>query len=181
MELRAPEDGLVIVRDHWNRSEARPFQVGDTVWVGLAVVSLPTLSSLGVEALLPEVDLGRVQPGQRVRCIPDAYPGRTLSGTVSSVAEAALVERDRSGYPVRIALDERPEWLSPGMSIRAEVVRRSWERVLSVPRAAVEQEEETSWVRLHGGDRAEVELEACLATECLLAEGLEEGARVALR
>jgi multidrug resistance efflux pump len=181
-ELRAPEDGLVIVRPHWNNREGRPFQVGDTVWVGLAVVSLPALASLEVAALLPEVDLGRVSVGQAVRCVPDSFPGRVLSGEVRAVGEASVEEASRSGYPVRIALDERPDWLRPGMSVRAEVVRQRWERALTVPRGAVSQDGDgESLVRLADGRRVPVELEACLATECLVASGLEEGAHVAFR
>lgn len=178
-ELRAPEDGLVVVRPHYNRSEGRPLQEGDTVWVGLPVVALPVLDTLGVEALLPEVDLGLVEVGQTARCVPDAFPDRVLTGTVRAVAEAAVVERDRSGYPVRIDLDERPRWLRPGMSVRAEILRQRWDNALAVPRSAVEIGDEASFVRLADGRRVEVQLDACLATECLVASGLEEGARVA--
>jgi multidrug resistance efflux pump len=178
-ELRAPEDGLVLVQPNWNQ-QGRPLQAGDAVWPGLNVVSLPILANLEVQALLPELDLGRVRAGQRVRCVPDAFPERVLEGTVRSVGEAAVTEWGRSGYPVYVALDERPDWLRHGMSVRAAVVRQRWERALSVPRAAVEWRGEASSVRLNDGRRVPVELEECLATECLVASGLEEGTHVAL-
>src|SRR5262245_45515068 len=70
--LRAPRDGIVVVRDHpW---EGRKLQEGDGVWVGFPLAQLPEMSSLRVEADLADVDDGRIGAGMPATVILDAYP-----------------------------------------------------------------------------------------------------------
>jgi multidrug resistance efflux pump len=56
--LRAPRDGIVVVKDHqW---EGRKLQSGDPVWVGFPIVLLPDLATMRVNASLADVDDGKV-------------------------------------------------------------------------------------------------------------------------
>ena len=66
----------MVVRDHpW---EGRRLQEGDGVWVGLPLAQLPELSSLRIEADLPDVDDGRIGAGMPATIILDAYPSLTF-------------------------------------------------------------------------------------------------------
>jgi multidrug efflux pump subunit AcrA (membrane-fusion protein) len=174
--VRAPRNGVFVLRDHWDAREGRRFRVGDSVWVGLTVGSLPDLGQFEVRARLAPVDDGRVVPGQRARCLLDTYPDEALGCQVESVGSVADVA-DPAGFDVRLSLSQSAEArLRPGMSVRVEVQRRSWPRALHVARDALRHDEAGAFVRLASGARRDVRIEACTPQVCVLTAGVEEGA-----
>ena len=68
-----------------NRREGRKYQVGDNVWVGLAVMRIPDLNAMKVVAKLSDVDDGRIARGMRANCTLDIDPDRTFAGTVTEI------------------------------------------------------------------------------------------------
>src|SRR5262245_56414040 len=133
-------------------------------------------------AYLPEVDDGRVKPGQSARVVLEADLGRCFKGKVEEVAAVAQDARFLGGFKVRISLDETdPKVMRPGLSARAEVVRRTFENALVVAREAVERGPKGYVARRPGGAAPlEVRVAACLPRECVIEQGLDEGSRVSL-
>lgn len=186
LTLEAPTDGVLVVEEH--PREGRKLQIGDNVWVGLAVMRIPDLTTLGVEAVLSDVDEGRVEPGMDVTVTPDAFPDMRLPGRVEEVSPVA---REIEGAPllryfaVQIALDPDVEIdrerLRPGMSVKAEVTGPVRDDVLLVPRTAVDVSAQEPRVRLADGRLAAVRLGPCNPTHCVVEDGLEAGQRLARR
>lgn len=183
LTLRAPRAGMVLVGDHpW---EGRKLQVGDSVWVGMTVATLPDLSSMLVRANLSDVDDGRIQPGMKVLCTLDAYPDRVYEGRIADVSPVARESR-RSPllryFPVRIELDHSdPQRMRPGMSVRVEVMGPEVKDALLVPRAALDVSAGGPRALLASGGAAPVKLGACGALECVVQSGLAEGTRLRAR
>ncbi|MFP3939817.1 MAG: HlyD family secretion protein [Thermoanaerobaculia bacterium] len=186
LTLTAPEDGIFLMGRHpW---EDRKFQEGDTVWVGLSVGTLPDLSSLMVDARLPDVDDGSLAPGMPAEVTLDTHPGETYPGTVREVAPVAQDEDDSLRRFFRAAVDlERtdPDRMIPGMSARVEVIVERRPECLLVPRAALATPPPTAAggpgrVALAGGGHAEVVLGPCNEVDCVVEEGLDAGTRLAL-
>ncbi|MEO1365733.1 MAG: efflux RND transporter periplasmic adaptor subunit [Acidobacteriota bacterium] len=179
LTLKAPRDGIVLVT--LNRREGRPFQTGDNAWPGLAVVTLPNLESLRVEAQLFDVDDGRVRPGQAVTATLDAFPDWQIGGVVHSVDPIAD-ETDRSStrrrFRVDIALDDvDPARMRPGMSVKVDV-RGAPREALLVPRRALDFRGGAPRLQLAGGDAVEVALGECTHRRCEVTSGVEAGARL---
>jgi len=177
LTLRAPRAGLVLIGEHpW---EGRRLQVGDNVWAGMPVASLPDLSSLRVEADLSDVDDGKVRPGMRVACILDAYPDRTFAGTVAEISPVARESRRSPllrSFPVLIRLDRPdPEHMRPGMSVRVEVAGAERAGALLVPRGAIDWSAPQPRARLASGGLAALRLGECSPSDCVLLSGLKEG------
>lgn len=178
LEMLAPRDGVVL--RHENRQEAlRPYEIGDSVWPGLTVASLPSLATLMVEAALYDVDDGRVGPGQRVTARLDAYPERTYSGRVRSVDALAEVAGTRSSRRVfRVLVDLEtldPERMRPGMSVKLEVFGAAQASVLLVPRPAISWHQGEATIIDPSGRRAPIEVEYCAPAVCVATDGVEEG------
>jgi HlyD family secretion protein len=180
LSLHAPRAGIVLLGRAPN--EDRPLQVGDNLWAGWRVASIPDLASMEVVAYLPEVDEGRVAPGQPARVVLDAHRGRSFDGRVEEIAAVAQDVRYTSGFKVRVSLaSPDPALLRPGLSARVEVVRRVFPDALLVPRRALLRDGSQVHVRPAGpGDPVPVEIAACLALECVVSRGLSEGDRVAV-
>lgn len=175
--LTAPRDGVVVVGDHpW---EGRKLQMGDTVWPGLTVAKLPDLGSMVVEAVLSDVDDGRVRPGMTARCLVDAWPERPLEAQVLSVSPVAREPEHQSMrrfFSVVLTLPAVGlEDLRPGLSVKADVLVARHEDALLAPRAALDTSTEPARAWLRSGEAVDVELGACDAQRCVVLAGLSEG------
>ncbi|CAH1661541.1 Membrane fusion component of tripartite multidrug resistance system [Hyphomicrobiales bacterium] len=128
-QIKAPVSGVV---------GNRAVQVGKLVAVGERLAAIVPLDAVYVDANYKETQLNRLKPGQPVAITIDAYPGRTFTGEVASIAPASgalfslLPPENATGnftkivqrVPVRIRFS--PEALSdhvlrPGMSVVATV------------------------------------------------------------
>jgi HlyD family secretion protein len=185
MSVRAPRGGVFLVSNFWQWGPEGPrkLQPGDTVWPGFGVAAIPDPSAMEVAATLSEVDHGRVVAGMKVRCILDTYPDRTFEGRVEEVRAVAAEPRRMaggassvSGFPVLISLARTDPVMRPGLSVRVEVVRRSWPHALTVPRQAVRFERDTAMVVRKGqAGSTPVRIAGCTPLECIVESGLAEG------
>jgi multidrug efflux pump subunit AcrA (membrane-fusion protein) len=180
LSLVAPKKGIAILGR--SNQEDRPLQVGDVVWPGMRVVSLPDLNAMEVIAFLPEVDDGRVTAGQEVRVFLETDLGRSFRGRIEKVAAVAQDARYAGGFRVKVSLEETdPTIMRPGLSARVEVVRRVFKDALIVPRKALVRKGSELHVRRAGGGSTPIRVSGCLPLECVVETGLSEGDRVALR
>jgi HlyD family secretion protein len=178
--LRAPRDGLFVVAE--NFGEGRKFQIGDSAWTGLSVANIPDLSEMQVEAMLNDVDDGRVKIGDRAECTMDAYPELPLNCEIVSmtpIAQEAGRRSLRRAFRVVVDLERTdPERMRPGMSVRVDVEAFHVPQVLLAPRGGLDLETEPQVAFLRGGGRAEVTIGACNAMDCVVHDGLSEGDRL---
>ena len=190
MSLVAPKAGIFLVGNFWQWGPEGPrkLQPGDTVWPGYPVGTIPDPTEMEVQAALAESDHGRIAPGMKARCVLDTYPDRVFEGRLEEVGSVAresggrgwFASATKPGFPVRVSLARTDPLMRPGLSVRVEVVRGSWEGVRSVPRGAVRFEKEGPVVRRREGGAAKVRLTACTPVECVVESGLAEGDRVSL-
>ncbi len=180
LTLAAPRGGLVLIGRHpW---EDREMREGDSVWVGMAVASLPDLSTLGVRARLADVDDGRIAPGMAATCTLDAYPREALPCRIEEIStlagEAAKGARLRRAFAVRVSLARAdPKRMLPGMSVRVDVCGTG-RRGLIAPRAGLDLGSNPPLARLAGGGEKRVRVGACGPFDCQVLEGLAAGERL---
>jgi HlyD family secretion protein len=180
--VTAPRQGILMVNRHFRWDLDRTFQVGDNVWPGIPVATLPDLREMEVAATLSQVDHGRIAAGMAARVVIDTFPGRVFAGRIEEVGAVAPEVRDRAGFPVRIALEKTdPAVMRPGLSVRVEAIRTKWPAALTVPRGAVTFEREEAFVEGSGlAGRRKVKLLGCTPVVCAIGSGLEEGDHVGL-
>lgn len=129
--IRSPVDGVVIAR---NVSEGQTVVASMTAQVLFQIAT--DLSTIQVEASIPEADIGNIKLGQRVTFTVDAFE-QTFTGTVSQIRMAAVTVQNVVTYPVVIRADNPDQKLFPSMTadIVCEVARR--ENILKIPNAAL--------------------------------------------
>jgi multidrug efflux pump subunit AcrA (membrane-fusion protein) len=177
LTLRAPRDGILVVAE--NRREGRKFQTGDNAFVGLPLASIPELTSMQVEALLSDVDDGKIAPGMRALCVLDTYPEESFDGEVVEITPVAKEqgrESRRRAFRTVIRLHgSDPARMRPGMSVRIEVLPPPREDVLLVPRETLDFSGEQPRALLSDGSSVEVRLGPCNPFHCVAEDGLAEG------
>ncbi|HXH90165.1 MAG TPA: efflux RND transporter periplasmic adaptor subunit [Thermoanaerobaculia bacterium] len=175
--LRAPKNGIVVIRDHpW---EGRKLQEGDGVFVGWTLAQFPEMQSLRVEADLADVDDGRIGAGMPATIVIDAYPGMSFPGrvtSISAVAQEASRTSLKRAFRVLVALDKLDSSrMRPGLSSRVIVHAMLQRDALLVPRAALDFAGAKPRVHLATGKSVDIILGACNAQECVVKSGLTEG------
>jgi HlyD family secretion protein len=88
-------------------------------------------------ALVDEVDIGRMRPGQPVEVTVEAYPGRIFRGTVEKIEPLAVVDQNITMFPVLVNLANPEGLLKPGMNAEVAVAIAQRRGVVAVPNSAV--------------------------------------------
>ncbi len=182
-QAKADRDGVVVYKVKWNGER---FRVGETVWSGMPVLEIPELNTILAEALVPEVDIGKVKIGQQAEVSIDAFPGRSFSGTVKSIG--TLVRPKAWDIPnkvldVQIALDQLDiSVMRPAMSIRLKIETNSIADSVAVPLKAVLTTADGAVVKVKsdtGWRLQKVKLGDSNGSDIVVSEGLNAGDRVA--
>lgn len=139
---RAP--GLAVHSELFDKAgERRKIRVGDPVWGGTTVITLPDLSALHLEGRVPESEIHLLAPGQAARVRLDAFPDVPLSGVLRHIGSLGASEKNESrSFPVTIALDQTDARFRPGMIARATVAGEKIENTLLMPIEAVRTDEQ---------------------------------------
>ena len=136
-----------------------------------------------VEAVLFDVDDGRVASGMPAVCTLDSYPDQPAPCRVVEVSRVAQeIERSTLRRTFRVRLDlERsdPERMRPGMSAKVEVTTAAVDGALVAPRAAFDWSGPSPRAALASGGWALISLGPCDARECVVEGGLAEGTSLA--
>ncbi|MCC5014190.1 MULTISPECIES: efflux RND transporter periplasmic adaptor subunit [unclassified Legionella] len=107
LSLRAPFSGTL---------GSRQVSVGQYVKVGQPLVHLVANQKLRVEYNLPERYLPRLQEGQKVNVVSDAFPKKIFQGVVNYIDPA--VDRETRTIAVEALIDNPQRILSAGLFVR---------------------------------------------------------------
>ncbi|HTV25753.1 MAG TPA: HlyD family efflux transporter periplasmic adaptor subunit [Polyangiaceae bacterium] len=183
LELRAPEDGVIVFERDWLGNVTK---VGDSVWEGKSIASLPVLGEMEAEVFVLEADAGGLKVGKPARVILESHTDQVYEATIASID--TLAKRPHNGVPtqyfgLRLAFEKTDALrMKPGGRVKATLVLDSQE-ALSVPRHAVFERDGKSVVyRWQGGQfqAVPVQLGATTPGRVVVASGLVAGDRIAL-
>ncbi len=120
-EVKAPRDGTVA---------EIYYEVGELAQPGSILVRLIDIDTARVTFYLPNAELAAVRPGISATAVADAWPDKTFTGQVTTVATAAEFtprniqtrsDRDRLVYPVEVSLPNPEGLLRPGMPVQIQL------------------------------------------------------------
>lgn len=89
--LKSPINGIVT---------RRHLEIGETAGEGMPILSIADIDKLRVKAELDETDVGKVNVGQGVEVLVDAYPERIYNGRVEKISKDVKRKSVRSFDPV---------------------------------------------------------------------------------
>jgi HlyD family secretion protein len=179
--VRAPASGMVIYKREWGGekrkvgSEISPF---DPV-----VATLPDLSSMISKTYVNEIDVSKVKVGQRVRLSVDAFPEKSYTGSVTSVANIGeqLPNTDAKVFEVIIKVDGSDPILRPSMTTGNQIITQTYNDVLYIPLETVfATTDSIPFVYKKDGTRSVVVLGDSNENDIIVDEGLKEGEKLLL-
>jgi len=172
--VRAPFDGMVY---------SLPVKEGAFVQAGDLLLQEADLSHVLVRAFVDEPDIGRLQPGQKVEVTWDAVPGRTWTGTVSTVPSTVKLHGNRNIGEATCDIDNHDLRLLPNINVGVTIVIAEHSNVLTLQRDALHSDDSKPYVfRIVDNQlqRQPVEISLQNLTRVEITAGLAEGSVVAL-
>lgn len=187
MTLRAPKEGLVVLREIWKGTGMGKVQEGDQVWPGYPILEIPDLSAMEIKMHLNEVDVSKVKAGQEALISIDAFPDKVFSGKVERVASMAT-KKDWDAkiktFETIVSLNEMDPRMRPGMTCMVDIIIKKIPDVVSVPIDSVFEREGKTIVYVMGSrspKKKEVALGERNTTHIIVTQGLSPGDKIALR
>ena len=141
-KIRATQDGQVVyanVKDG-RSSDQIVIMEGASVRERQAIINLPDLDNMKVNARIHESRISLVQANQTVVVKVDAYPGETFNGVVDMVASVPSstggFSRDFKEYEAAVRIVDEPERvnkLRPGLTASVEILVERRPDVMQLP------------------------------------------------
>lgn len=135
--ITAPHEGMVY---------SLPVREGQFVNAGELLVQVADLRQVRVRAFVDEPEIGRLQKGQLVEVTWDAFPGRVWRGRIENLPTTVVPHGTRMVGEVTCVVDNGDMKLLPNTNVRIAVVTMRHENALTVPREAVHQDAEGTYV-----------------------------------
>ncbi len=113
--VRAPFDGVVTVKAAQPGEMISPISAGGgSIRTGIGTIV--DMDSLEIQVDVSESYINRVQPGQKVEAVLNAYPDWRIPAAVIAIVPTA--DRSKATVKVRIALGEKDSRIVPEMGVR---------------------------------------------------------------
>ena len=95
-----------------------------------------------------EVDVAKIQVGQKAPLTFDAVPDLTITGEVSEIDSIGIVSQGVVTYNVKINFDTQDSRVKPSMSVSASIITDIKQDVLVVPNSAIKSQSGTSYIEM---------------------------------
>jgi multidrug efflux pump subunit AcrA (membrane-fusion protein) len=177
--VTAPKPGMLIYARSWNGKVGPGSQI--STWDPV-VAELPDLSIMISKTYVNEVDVSKVQKGQDVKIKVDAFPDKSYSGKIITVANVGeqLQGYDAKVFEVTVQLEEVDSILRPAMTTSNEILTYTYQDVLYVPLEAIQSDSMTYVFKKVDGKivKQEVITGETNDNEVIIEHGLKEGEEV---
>jgi len=186
-KIFAPQDGMVAYAVSDSRRGGAVIEAGAFVRERQEILTLPNLTKMQVNTAVHESVLDQVAVELKAVIRVDAFPDRSFTGRVKSVAvlpdQGGWFASDTKVYKTIVTIDEDVQQLKPGMTAVVEIDVERVDNVLSVPIQAVVQRGSGTWCFVRAGSgvaRKEITLGKTNDKFVEVKAGLAEGDSVVL-
>ncbi|MGI9542112.1 MAG: efflux RND transporter periplasmic adaptor subunit, partial [Cyclobacteriaceae bacterium] len=182
--IMAPEPGMVIYHRDWNGNRIKAGSMIQT-W-DPTVATLPDLTTMVSKTYVNEVDIRKVEMGQKVQLGLDAFPDKKLTGSVISVANMGEQKpnSDSKVFEVSIQVNESDSTLRPAMTTSNTIIADVLPDVVYVPLECLHsQGDSLSYVIKKSGigfSKQQVVIGATNSNEAVIIDGVGENDRLYL-
>ena len=135
--VKAPFDGIVTQRYAVEGAYVAPSTSGSGTASASANSILALAQGLEIVAKVPELDIGQLEPGQKVEIVADAYPDRQFKGEIKRIAPEAVIEENVTSFEVRVKLLTGQDVLRSMMNVDVSFIGKQLSDSLVVPTVAI--------------------------------------------
>ncbi len=165
--IRAPFDGIIASVDG---------KKGQNVNSATTIATIITKQKIA-EISLNEVDVAKVEVGQKATLTFDALENLTITGEVIEVDLVGTVSQGVVNYNVRVGFDVDDEQVRSGMTVSADIIVEMKQDVLIVPNSVIKNRGDITYVETFSKELSQSKVETGLSndTHTEIVSGLNEG------
>jgi len=190
-QIPSPMDGTVIQRGIQSGEVVTPGV--QATFEGKPLLTVADLTTLVVKAEFNQIDVARIQLGQKVTLTLDALPGKTLTGKVTRIAPASTQPKGKEVevFPIEAVVEGDSVGVRPGMTADLRVHLDRKPNVLALPIEAVVKEKDsgksfvTKVLSLADGkaktEKVEIKTGAKNDREIEITDGVKEGDKILIK
>ena len=145
--IRAPISGMVEIRNNFETQQM--LKVGDRIWPGYPIASIPDLTSMKVLAKINEIDIGKLKLDQPCEIRLQAYAQKSFEGKITRIFPICYSPDQDSKVKVfdfEILLSKAEDILKPGMSVSCEVFFVQYDKVAYVENECIVHSDSASYI-----------------------------------
>jgi HlyD family secretion protein len=180
--IRAPFDGIVTQKYATEGAFVTPTTSASSTTSATSTSIVAVAKGLEVLAKVPEVDVGKIEPGQSVEIVADAYPDQVFKGRVRLVAPEAVVEQSVTSFEVRVVIESGLDRLRSGMNAELTFLGSALNNVLVVPTVAIATQQGQTGIYVPSPDQQPVFRPVTIGTsigaQTRILDGVQAGERV---
>ena len=180
--IHAPFAGIVTSKNAQPGEMISPMSAGGG-FTRTGICTIVDMNSLEIEVDVNESYINRVEPGQRVEAVLDAYPDWHIPAKVIAIIPAA--DRQKATVKVRVGFEKLDSRILPDMGVKVAFQSagngQPAARNIAVPKIAVRQRDGRDMVWVVRDDRVErraVTLGATRGDEVTIEAGLNDGEKI---
>lgn len=148
------------------------------------IATFPNMNNLVTKTFINEIDIALIKSGQKVKIGIDAFPDKTLSGEVVSVANMGqlMPNSDAKVFEIKIKVNGSDPELKPAMTTSNIIQTNSFQDTLFIPIESVFSNDSISYVYLADGKETKQIIETGEENEnfVVVRQGLSEGQQIYL-
>ncbi len=166
--VKAPISGQIVKRD---------IEPGEYISPGTVLGTVLDVSRLKVNVPVNESDVYKLSKGQLVNVSTGIFPGKTFRGHISYISPQGSAEHS---YPVEITIDQAGV-LKAGTFVSVDFTRKSNQKALQIPRAALVESVQNPYVYVLEGNVAKqrkIEVGREFGNQIEVRSGLSAGDKV---
>lgn len=121
------------------------WQVGDQATTSSVLATIIGNNGMQVTVPVDEVDVGKVQLGQKAAITVDAIPDKVFDGTVAGIASKGTEQNGVSTFDVTVSID-KSQGLKENMTANVEILVAQKDNALLLPVEAVQEQQGKKFV-----------------------------------
>jgi HlyD family secretion protein len=136
--ITAPADGMVTYKK--DRGGAKRKTGSSINPFDMVIATLPDLSTMISKIYVSEIEVARVEKGQKVNISIDALPSKSYNGKVISIANIGetLPNSDAKMFETQIMLDGTDPVLRPGMTTSNKLIIKTVDDAVYIPTECIQ-------------------------------------------
>ncbi len=106
------------------------------------VITILADNTFTLKARIPEIDITKIELDQDVKAIFDAKSDETLNGKIVYIAPVATLIDGVAYFETIIKLEQNPNWLRSGLNADVDIITKTSQNVLRLPKRFVVKSED---------------------------------------
>jgi RND family efflux transporter MFP subunit len=150
-EILAPFDGTVVYIGVKENDQLSAYDYSSVV-----AIHLVDTKTIEIDGVVDEVDIFKVQTGQKANIVVDALPEKKLTGTVTFISPFGIEKAGVINYKVTLKLDPTETALKGSLTATAYISVDNRKNVLLIPNGAIKGSRGEYWTQVVADEAKDV-------------------------